>query len=287
MEDRTEDVEKKLKLLQKDLKKRETEAFCEDDIDAILATRSRKVEEVKREKSESWLSKKKDGSKGGKGGSKGGKGDGGPDARQLVVRNSDGDAATLDGVVGLAGVKEHVRALTAQVRLDRERRRHGMPVERGASLHCVFRGPPGTGKTTVARLLARALGALGAVRAGDRVVECDRGALVAPYMGQTALKVREAFDRASGGSSQPAGALREQQIAVRRGVLNRLLSAEQEASYLEQLSKSQAECLGELYTLSDRAAVSLTQVGYFDVELRAVYGLRAMGVALFAEPSPY
>ena len=74
-----------------------------------------------------------------------------------------------------------------------------MPVERGASLHCVFRGPPGTGKTTVARLLARALGALGAVRAGDRVVECDRGALVAPYMGQTALKVREAFDRASGG----------------------------------------------------------------------------------------
>ena len=107
--------------------------------------------------------------------------------------------AALDGVVGLAGVKEHVRALTAQVRLDRERRRHGMPVERGASLHCVFRGPPGTGKTTVARLLARALGALGAVRAGDRVVECDRGALVAPYMGQTALKVREAFDRASGG----------------------------------------------------------------------------------------
>ena len=101
--------------------------------------------------------------------------------------------------MGLAGVKEHVRALTAQVRLDRERRRHGMPVERGASLHCVFRGPPGTGKTTVARLLARALGALGAVRAGDRVVECDRGALVAPYMGQTALKVREAFDRASGG----------------------------------------------------------------------------------------
>ena len=112
--------------------------------------------------------------------------------------------AALDGVVGLAGVKEHVRALTAQVRLDRERRRHGMPVERGASLHCVFRGPPGTGKTTVARLLARALGALGAVRAGDRVVECDRGALVAPYMGQTALKVREAFDRASGGGGASA-----------------------------------------------------------------------------------
>ena len=44
-----------------------------------------------------------------------------------------------------------------------------------------------------------ALGALGAVRDGGRVVECDRGALVAPYMGQTALKVREAFDRASGG----------------------------------------------------------------------------------------
>jgi hypothetical protein len=110
----------------------------------------------------------------------------------------DAALAALDGVVGLAGVKDHVRALAAQVRLDDERRRRGMAVRGDASLHCVFRGPPGTGKTTVARLLARALHCLGALERPG-VVEVDRGALVAPYMGQTALKVRDAFDRARGG----------------------------------------------------------------------------------------
>ena len=83
-------------------------------------------------------------------------------------------------------------------------------------------------------------------------------------------------------SERLLGALREQKVAVRRGVLNRLLSAEQEDTYLEQLRKSQAGCLDELRELAGRAAIDVTEVTYFDTELRAVYGLRAMGVALFA-----
>ena len=76
-------------------------------------------------------------------------------------------------------------------------------------------------------------------------------------------------------------ALQEQRIRVRRGVLNRIIGAEQSGTYLAQMSKGQQACLAELRSLSDRAAVSLTEVPYFDAELRAVYGLRAMGAALF------
>jgi len=79
-------------------------------------------------------------------------------------------------------------------------------------------------------------------------------------------------------------ALREEGIAVRRGVLNRLIPADGEASYVEQLAKGQGTCLAELRTLATRADVSVTEVPYFDVEVRATYGLRALGAALFDEP---
>lgn len=79
-------------------------------------------------------------------------------------------------------------------------------------------------------------------------------------------------------------ALREQGIACRRGVLNRLIMPDADSAYIEQLTKGQQMCLKELDDLATRADVSLTKVPYFDVEVRAVYGLRALGNALFDSP---
>jgi arsenite-transporting ATPase len=88
-------------------------------------------------------------------------------------------------------------------------------------------------------------------------------------------------------SERLLGALRDQGIAVRRGVVNRMLSAsDAEGTYLAQLSKGQAACLRELRELAERAAVDVTEVPYFDTECRAIYGLRALGAALLDAKSP-
>lgn len=79
--------------------------------------------------------------------------------------------------------------------------------------------------------------------------------------------------------------LRQQSIAVRRGVLNRLIGADQQETYVAQIAKGQRVCLDELRSLAQRADVTITEVPYFDVEVRAVYGLRAMGAALCDAPA--
>lgn len=105
--------------------------------------------------------------------------------------------AELDDLIGLDGVKEEVRLLTALMRVQQLRKDRGLPFVEGTR-HLVFSGNPGTGKTTVARLLARLYRSLGVVERGH-LVEVDRSGIVAGYVGQTAAKVAEVFERADGG----------------------------------------------------------------------------------------
>ncbi len=105
--------------------------------------------------------------------------------------------AELDTLVGLDAVKAEVRLVTALLRVSAMRREHDLPVA-DSSRHLVFTGNPGTGKTTVARLLAEIYRTLGVVEKGH-LVETDRSQLVAGFVGQTAIRVRETFDRADQG----------------------------------------------------------------------------------------
>ena len=103
----------------------------------------------------------------------------------------------LDRLTGLAGVKKSLSNLINVIRIRKIREDMGLS-QTGMSMHLVFSGNPGTGKTTVARLLAKIYKALGVVSEGQ-LIEVDRAGLVEGYVGQTAQKTQEVIDKALGG----------------------------------------------------------------------------------------
>ena len=103
----------------------------------------------------------------------------------------------LNGMIGLAGVKSEVSSLVNFIKIRNLREQKGMKMP-PMSLHLVFTGNPGTGKTTIARLLARIYRSLGLL-SKDHLVETDRSGLVAGFVGQTAIKVQDIAKSARGG----------------------------------------------------------------------------------------
>jgi hypothetical protein len=105
--------------------------------------------------------------------------------------------AELDGLIGLGDVKSEVRSLANFLRLQQQRQAASLPTM-PISLHLVFTGNPGTGKTTVARIIGKIYGAMGVLKQGH-LVETDRSGLVAEYAGQTGPRTHRKIDQALDG----------------------------------------------------------------------------------------
>ncbi len=113
----------------------------------------------------------------------------GPTGKQAI--------AELEEMTGLGGVKEEINKLIARISLEKKRREQGLKVSPMA-LHMVFTGPPGVGKTVVARTLGAIYRDLGVLKKGH-VIETDRSGLVAQYIGQTAIKTKDRIAEAMDG----------------------------------------------------------------------------------------
>jgi SpoVK/Ycf46/Vps4 family AAA+-type ATPase len=115
-------------------------------------------------------------------------------AEDFEVKNKVEDNFDLDSqlskIIGLEEVKNYIRSLSARLRMQNERKKLGLTVDSVQTLHMIFKGNPGTGKTMVARTVADVLYNIGVTKT-NKLVETDRAGLVAGYVGQTASKTKE------------------------------------------------------------------------------------------------
>ena len=117
-----------------------------------------------------------------------------PELSETMIQQA---TAELELLIGLEGVKGEVKKLIDFLKVQQMRRQHGLK-ESGQSLHYVFTGNPGTGKTTVARILGKIFHGFGILKTTN-LIESDRSGLVAGYVGQTATKTDEVIEKAIDG----------------------------------------------------------------------------------------
>ena len=118
-------------------------------------------------------------------------------ATETVVDGFDLEAE-LAKVIGLDSVKKYIRSLNARLKLQAERKKAGLKTDSTQTMHMIFAGNPGTGKTMMARTVANVLYNMNVIQS-NKLIETDRSGLVAGYVGQTAIKTREVIETALGG----------------------------------------------------------------------------------------
>lgn len=104
----------------------------------------------------------------------------------------------LSKVIGLEAVKKYIRSLNARLKLQAERKKVGLKTDTTQTMHMIFAGNPGTGKTMMARMVADVLYNMNVIQT-NKLIETDRSGLVAGYVGQTAIKTRGVIESALGG----------------------------------------------------------------------------------------
>ncbi len=188
--------------------------------------------------------------------------------------------AELDKLIGLAEIKHEVRSLTNFLKLQQKRTAAGLP-ETDISLHMVFTGNPGTGKTTVARIVGKIYRALGVLEKGH-LVETDRSGLVAEYAGQTGPKTNKKIDESIGGilfidEAYSLVAGRSEDPYGHEAVQALLKRAEDDRDELVVILAGYPDEMAELLAsnpgLSSRFNRQLHFVDYTPLELSGIFGL--------------